>query len=1251
MAPIAPGDLNYFTCTLGEASSRRLTPVDEYDTINELLDHHAEKYGDQLAIAIPEEIVNRKDSEGNSFAGSSYGTERVLNGQGASSSSSNGRKETRHASPERNPTRVLNGNGVHVAGAEAAPTEWKVHLYNFQELRDCSLKLSHKLASSEELFPSDNVTARDSTRTKCVGLMGKSDFAFLFSWLALMRLGVSVMVMVPSLSSEAVRHLCKQCDIDIVFYDVDLLQQYAEIQKLENISRSTPLQMRGYSRKSTMELISHPERIPSHIPSYKVTGKTPAYNHHTSGTSGLPKPVPYTHHVACGVLPILDGRGTLSFTTTPLYTGGIADCLRAWTSLSIICLAPDGQHPLTSETIINCFSQIKEKYESSIRRVHKFGTRPRSKSLTLRLANQIPKSIYFSCVPTIAQMLSTTSRGLEFLRSMDIVGVGGASLSEEDGKLLVSEGINLVSRYGSAECSFLLSTHRDYKTDKEWQYFRAVEGVDSLKFEPLNDGSNRYELVVMSDWPQFPKANREDGCFATSDLFEPHHSIENAWKHVGRGDAQITLSTGKKFDPIYTEEALKRFPDIKDAFVFGNGQMYPGVIIIKSSNATSNFTDDEFRDMIWPYVKDVNKTVPPHAKIYKDMLVLKPHTDSLEKTAKGTTKRQSANMHYEPDIKSAYDGDASAFNSEVSLESVMEVVKTAIGAPIDLQYDSNFRAHHIDSVQATRIRSHLNLAFLRGSKPFPWNLVYQCGSVTGLTEYIKASQNGSIPENEKDEVHQMNSMVEQYSRSFKDETKSCNTPEEETIIVTGVTGTLGMNIVELLRFMTTSHEALRIVCFVRAKNDEEARERVEWALQSHYPENLEFNAPNIECRAVKLDQNELGLSRDVLKDLRQNATTIIHAAWEVNFSIPLKDFTEQFQGLRNLIDFSLSGEAPKHLVFCSSTASVANTKIEENEDKEKDNDEEDFKIIESINRNPLDAGPLGYSKSKWVAEAICSSACQMTRANISIVRIGQLSGNTFNGSWNEKEAWPLMLSTGGPECLNSLPELDIPLSWLPVNTAAAAVIEIACQKISWKPLQPRPSSHEASVFHLVNNSTDITWRHLLKWIGHEGKTEEFEKWLQRAKSPSPVGLKENHPARSLLGFWKDMEKQSKEDSTRKATFGLLRTRQVSETMRDFTDIDEEYVKTIWGWVQAVARKWADENNGEPKKKASSLKTEESSRAESPVGSEASLVKDSAASMKSDDDEGVSGINVTSKKDVRVSMDSSLGSDSNVPRKK
>lgn len=78
--------------------------------------------------------------------------------------------------------------------------------------------------------------------------------------------------------------------------------------------------------------------------------------------------------------------------------------------------------------------------------------------------------------------------------------------------------------------------------------------------------------------------------------------------------------------------------------------------------------------------------------------------------------------------------------------------------------------------------------------------------------------------------------------------------------------------------MHTRRKALRIVCFVRARNDEEARERVEEAVRYHdmYDPSLVSTTTVFECRAVKLNQTELGLSRDVLLDLRQHATTIIH---------------------------------------------------------------------------------------------------------------------------------------------------------------------------------------------------------------------------------------------------------------------------------------------------------------------------------------------------------------------------------------
>lgn len=58
----------------------------------------------------------------------------------------------------------------------------------------------------------------------------------------------------------------------------------------------------------------------------------------------------------------------------------------------------------------------------------------------------------FTAVPYVQKLLVETEEGMNFLRGMDIVGVGGAALPEEVGDKMVQKGINLVSRFGSSEC-------------------------------------------------------------------------------------------------------------------------------------------------------------------------------------------------------------------------------------------------------------------------------------------------------------------------------------------------------------------------------------------------------------------------------------------------------------------------------------------------------------------------------------------------------------------------------------------------------------------------------------------------------------------------------------------------------------------------------------------------------------------------------------------------------------------------------
>jgi hypothetical protein len=82
---------------------------------------------------------------------------------------------------------------------------------------------------------------------------------------------------------------------------------------------------------------------------------------------------------------------------------------------------------------------------------------------------------------------------------MDIVGVGGAALPAEIGDRMVKAGVNLISRFGSAECGFLLSSFRDFARDKNWQYLRNYNPPSLVDFEPRDD--NLAELVVKSGWP------------------------------------------------------------------------------------------------------------------------------------------------------------------------------------------------------------------------------------------------------------------------------------------------------------------------------------------------------------------------------------------------------------------------------------------------------------------------------------------------------------------------------------------------------------------------------------------------------------------------------------------------------------------------------------------------------------------------------------------------------------------------------
>jgi thioester reductase-like protein len=99
------------------------------------------------------------------------------------------------------------------------------------------------------------------------------------------------------------------------------------------------------------------------------------------------------------------------------------------------------------------------------------------------------------------------------------------------------------------------------------------------------------------------------------------------------------------------------------------------------------------------------------------------------------------------------------------------------------------------------------------------------------------------------------------------------------------------------------------------------------------------------------------------------------------------------------------------LYFCSSLASVLARPPPSNV------------IYETPTDDPATASPIGYSQSKWATEKLCRLANESAlKGRVSILRVGQLCGDTKTGYWNEKEGWPLMIKTA--QITGCLPLLD-----------------------------------------------------------------------------------------------------------------------------------------------------------------------------------------------------------------------------------
>lgn len=94
-------------------------------------------------------------------------------------------------------------------------------------------------------------------------------------------------------------------------------------------------------------------------------------------------------------------------------------------------------------------------------------------------------------------------------------------------------------------------------------------------------------------------------------------------------------------------------------------------------------------------------------------------------------------------------------------------------------------------------------------------------------------------------------------------------------LLTGATGALGANIIDSLR---KDPSVSKILCLVRAKDEQESRTRVEACLAARRISINDTDHCEIKCMPYRLDETDLGLPADTLEQIRTHVTSFIHAS-------------------------------------------------------------------------------------------------------------------------------------------------------------------------------------------------------------------------------------------------------------------------------------------------------------------------------------------------------------------------------------
>ena len=424
---------------------------------------------------------------------------------------------------------------------------------------------------------------------------------------------------------------------------------------------------------------------------------------HTSGSTGIPKPVYVAHGTFCcndaqQMIPSLGGKSTTVhhikdkrlFLAFPLFhAANLTFTLGYNVFCGVVPVLPPPT-PLTVEIVND---------------MHSYGNVDGS---------LIPPSM-------VVDLFKESDYLVNMVRRLKFLMYVGGTLPKEVGGFL-STRLQLMTLLGATETMMLPIEVNDVPED--WEYI-PISHCLGAEFRLSRD--NLRELVIVRN----EKYDLFQGCFSTfpdlneygmKDLYEQHPTREGAWLFKARADDIIAFTNAEKLNPVTMESVIMAHPEVNGTVVGGHGEFQASLLIEPKTHPATKAEEEKLLEDIWPAVVKANLDCPAHGRIMKNFVMFTKPDKPLPRAGKETVQRYAALKEYADEFKALYappvpitSGVSEALKELDAPEPVADDLQAALFRVIssnsyltDLTYTADLFECGLDSLQVPVLITHIN---------------------------------------------------------------------------------------------------------------------------------------------------------------------------------------------------------------------------------------------------------------------------------------------------------------------------------------------------------------------------------------------------------------------------------------------------------------------------------------------------------------------------------------------------------------